>query len=968
MGIRKFSTRFAHLLFISLIFTIFLLTSDLYPCLAGEFNLSSALSVKIPEAQTANPGDFVTYVLQLVNHSGTPLNLEVKYITPPHWNVLGDNAFILQQQNPYFFPITIQVPAEALADSEASIQIQFKLKGGPDLPVFTVPVKVNPVSMIDFIVPQSIKTPYGTAAAYTITIANHGNTGEQFSVGCSSENGWHFEIEPKIFRLDPGQFQEVRVTHQVPPYTDLGSDQLTLTFSWNSEQKAITLATQVENLPGDLGQKFYIWQGQVNLYHPNLMDLKTYPSSSVFSLQGQLGPDSSAQIYASDILDPNKPWYIDLKSASWETEAGLFPLTWPGLIEPVSSSGKLLLSDRKNDGIYSIYTWSTDQPGASVPVGFEISLPDRSSYRILRQTLPDDSLTVAEWESRSEFHPGLEWSHTLAYNLSNPSNYGYSLGLQGEAGERYWSSGFQSIHNYLTYPFQNRLSLSWGQTGSAKGLNANLQLKYDFGANTQFYQDYSLAANLRWLQNLYIILADKYHLLEGAPTSNNATIYLESGWNTEQYEHNWWLNYSLDHETEGTTSYTKLYWLTDYSYNDHEDLLFNPQLIATSFPSINDGSKLGLGYHREWLYGPDLTVFGYAHLNPEISWSSDIELDWKIYQYSLTFRYTGSWREGRLVTDVCSLILNQDFILPLKRPLGTIEGLVYLDLNHNGIHDPGEPPAGNVSFYLDGESVRFNTDSDGHFQIGGLDPGEHRITLDTKYEAVYQPINEKTTTTVKAYQNAKVEIPLTRTQNLIGSIYKDLNQNGTPEMTESGLTGITVILSDNNGNEIDRTVSGENGSFIFYQLEPEIYQVKIEPGALPEDLQLPVGQLPLTVDMSGPDVTPILAIGLRPYEKPVELVSEIQPLTIFVNPEMGYIGDTINVTVECQLPLTSLELQFPDATMTRLKISNPDTRKSYSWKITGQTPKGQVKIFCRAQGLNGATYQTEANLIVLSKE
>lgn len=75
--------------------------------------------------------------------------------------------------------------------------------------------------------------------------------------------------------------------------------------------------------------------------------------------------------------------------------------------------------------------------------------------------------------------------------------------------------------------------------------------------------------------------------------------------------------------------------------------------------------------------------------------------------WSLTFNFSGSRREGRLATDVCSLIVNQNFILPLKRPLGTIICLAYLDHNRNGIHDPDDPLAGNVSFCLNGESVSF---------------------------------------------------------------------------------------------------------------------------------------------------------------------------------------------------------------------------------------------------------------------
>lgn len=62
---------------------------------------------------------------------------------------------------------------------------------------------------------------------------------------------------------------------------------------------------------------------------------------------------------------------------------------------------------------------------------------------------------------------------------------------------------------------------------------------------------------------------------------------------------------------------------------------------------------------------------------------------------------------------------------------GRISGVVWLDVNENGLLDEGEQPLGDVRV-VTGSGRDTLTDMNGHFMIGDLPPGEHVILVDEK--------------------------------------------------------------------------------------------------------------------------------------------------------------------------------------------------------------------------------------------
>ena len=149
---------------------------------ASEVVLNTALSVTVPETQSGNPGDFLTYVLILQNRSANPANLEVEYFSQNKWNIIGEPTLTVPAQTSnYYFPLTIMIPPNAPANIEELIQVRFKLAGQVfALPTVTIPVQVNPVAEVNFTVPPSLKGIYGSTVIYQIIVTNNGNSVEQF--------------------------------------------------------------------------------------------------------------------------------------------------------------------------------------------------------------------------------------------------------------------------------------------------------------------------------------------------------------------------------------------------------------------------------------------------------------------------------------------------------------------------------------------------------------------------------------------------------------------------------------------------------------------------------------------------------------------------------------------------------------------------------------------------------------------
>jgi len=173
---------------------------------------------------------------------------------------------------------------------------------------------------------------------------------------------------------------------------------------------------------------------------------------------------------------------------------------------------------------------------------------------------------------------------------------------------------------------------------------------------------------------------------------------------------------------------------------------------------------------------------------------------------------------------------------------GDITGKVYHDVNLNGNDDPEEDGLTGWTLFIDtngdgtltpGEPTRV-TDITGRYEFLGLPDGPTTI-----YEIPqdgFSPtpgFSDHQTVTVRDRKEERVKfpnyIPTVPAGDVVGTIFNDLNHNGTREAGENGISGWTLFV-DTDGDGLltsgePTTVSDTDGDYIFAGLTPGLITI-----------------------------------------------------------------------------------------------------------------------------------------------
>ncbi|HEY7115320.1 MAG TPA: dockerin type I domain-containing protein [Tepidisphaeraceae bacterium] len=144
----------------------------------------------------------------------------------------------------------------------------------------------------------------------------------------------------------------------------------------------------------------------------------------------------------------------------------------------------------------------------------------------------------------------------------------------------------------------------------------------------------------------------------------------------------------------------------------------------------------------------------------------------------------------------------------------------YLDLNHNGLPDPGEP---------------YSRSTTGGFFYFNAPPGTYTLRLDLLpgYTLV-SPASGSVDVTIdsQSYNSTTAFVldPASPPGYVWGSLYEDVNRNGQMNLTDPPVAGRSVYLDLNNNNVHDigepLDVSDSSGQFAIHQPPPGTYAVR----------------------------------------------------------------------------------------------------------------------------------------------
>ncbi|MDH4118021.1 MAG: carboxypeptidase regulatory-like domain-containing protein, partial [Acidimicrobiia bacterium] len=212
------------------------------------------------------------------------------------------------------------------------------------------------------------------------------------------------------------------------------------------------------------------------------------------------------------------------------------------------------------------------------------------------------------------------------------------------------------------------------------------------------------------------------------------------------------------------------------------------------------------------------------------------------FQVSPTGDVSGANTIGTVVVGPGQSRPNNDFV----DTYATIAGTVYVDLNNNGVRNNGEPGIGGVTVRLNGtdpngvitEMVAI-TAADGSYQFIDLLAGSYVVTEETP--ATYSDGKDRSGSEGGVAVNPGDEINTIALGGgvdatgydfgelgtvLSGTVFVDDDRDGTIDPDEdTRVEGVVVILLDDDGNEVARTITGPDGMYVFEDLEAGDYTV-----------------------------------------------------------------------------------------------------------------------------------------------
>ncbi len=161
---------------------------------------------------------------------------------------------------------------------------------------------------------------------------------------------------------------------------------------------------------------------------------------------------------------------------------------------------------------------------------------------------------------------------------------------------------------------------------------------------------------------------------------------------------------------------------------------------------------------------------------------------------------------------------------------GMVSGMVFSDLNADGVEEDVDTGMANVVVHLSGRATdSTRSDELGRYYFAGLDTGTYKVTEDvpagclmTFPKGVAQ-YSIKLTTSYLYAPNA--DFGNFREGSIGGALYYDRNADSHRDPRDVGLAGWTIYLS---GARMDSTVTAADGSYQFAGLPVGIYTVKIK--------------------------------------------------------------------------------------------------------------------------------------------
>ncbi len=167
----------------------------------------------------------------------------------------------------------------------------------------------------------------------------------------------------------------------------------------------------------------------------------------------------------------------------------------------------------------------------------------------------------------------------------------------------------------------------------------------------------------------------------------------------------------------------------------------------------------------------------------------------------------------------------------------TFTSKIWLDLNGDGVLDPGEDGIEGVTVEItdaNGNVYTTTTDANGDYLFENLPPGDFDVQV-TYPGATYSPPGADSdvdatgavTVTLNSGANSGTGDAGVLVASLSDVVWVDLNADGLQDPGEPGVEGVTVNLYDDAGTLVASTTTAADGTYTFDDLAPGDYSVEV---------------------------------------------------------------------------------------------------------------------------------------------
>ncbi|MCK2236266.1 MULTISPECIES: SdrD B-like domain-containing protein [unclassified Crossiella] len=308
----------------------------------------------------------------------------------------------------------------------------------------------------------------------------------------------------------------------------------------------------------------------------------------------------------------------------------------------------------------------------------------------------------------------------------------------------------------------------------------------------------------------------------------------------------------------------------------------------------------------------------------------------------------------------------------LIRPVNRLGDYVWVDANKNGVQDTGETPVPGVTAVLrpvSGAEQTTTTDAQGKYLFDDLPDGGYLVCFDVK--KLPANVGDYTLTTANSgddgkdsdadpgtgctpvvglgtgkRENLTLDAGLVAPVNRLGDyVWVDTNRNGVQDQGEPPVPGITVKVSNRNGETVT-TKTNEQGKYLVEGLPNGLYQVCFDLKTLPA---ANAGYLPTKQDAGAEDAKDSDA-NADGCTNPVELsVGKREVLTVDAGlREPNRLGDYVWVDANRngiqeagEKPVAGVTAVLKDAGGKQLATTKTDDKGKY---LFGKLPDGTYQV------------------------